>query len=125
VLGADGHLHPKEADAATESPAEHVGETDAERLAVDATDPVVMANRERLEALRHERYWSPDMADVIASPEGRVATVGIAVMLVLRVLAFAVAGTVVGLVLGIFLLFVALCELVSLIARVGNRLLGR
>jgi hypothetical protein len=86
VLGADGHLHPVEREAVSEVP---VAE---EHRPADPTDSVVAANRERIEELRHERVGSLDMADVMASPEGRVAAVGIALMLVARAFAWVLCG---------------------------------
>jgi hypothetical protein len=86
VLGPDGHVHPR-VEGSGDEPATEV---EAQRPSVDPTDPVVVANRERLEELQHERHGGPaDMGDVVATKEGRLAAVGVALGLVARGVAVA------------------------------------
>jgi hypothetical protein len=92
VLGPDGHFHPR-----VEGPGDEPAvELEAERASVDPTDPVVAANRERMEELRHEPHRAPvDMGDVVATREGRFAAVGVALGLVARAVVVA-TGVAVG-----------------------------
>jgi hypothetical protein len=91
VLGPDGRLHPK-----VEAPgAEPIADTAAERKPIDPADPVVIANRHRMEELRHEPRRAPvDIGDVVATREGRFAAVGVALGLVARAVAVATGAAV-------------------------------
>jgi hypothetical protein len=62
------------------------------------------------------------MGDVVSTPEGRLAALGIAGMLVLRAFAFAIGGTIALLAIAVCVLLLAVHKLVWLVGQTAFRL---